>query len=62
MHYFNICSKKTIQTPEGEKNIFHKTGVIKVTENGGWFLQLFQHPHTDFHIFPKNDEQLPVIR
>lgn len=61
MKYFNICSKKLINTPEGDKTMFHKVGVVKVTNNGGWFMQLYQQPNTDFHIFPSVDESLPVI-
>ncbi len=62
MHYLNICSKRTIETPQGQKSIYNKIGIIKVTENGGWFMQLYQQPETDFQIFPSQDEQLPVIR
>jgi hypothetical protein len=32
-----------------------------VTENGGWFLQLYQQPDTNFMIFPNYKENLPVI-
>lgn len=62
MKYFNICSKRTIDTPQGKKSAYNKIGIIKVTENGGWFMQLYQQPETDFQIFPSQDEQLPVIR
>lgn len=62
MHYLNISSKRIINTPEGEKAIFNKIGVIKVTENGGWFMQLYQQPETDFQIFPSQDEKLPIIK
>jgi hypothetical protein len=61
MHYFNVLSKKTIPLSEGQKTIFHKIGVIKVTENGGWYLQLYQQPNTDFHIVPSGENELPVI-
>ncbi len=61
MKYFNICSKRTISTPEGEKQLYNKIGVIKVTENGGWFMQLYHQPEADFQIFPSHDQQLPVI-
>lgn len=61
MKYLNICSKRTINSPTGPKNIFHKVGVVKVTDNGGWFIQLFQQPEVDFQIFPSQDEELPVI-
>lgn len=61
MKYFNICSKRTITTSEGEKHLYNKIGIIKVTENGGWFMQLYQQPETDFQIFPSHDQKLPVI-
>jgi hypothetical protein len=59
--FYNVCTRKTINSPSGEKKLYHKVGVIKVTDNGGWFLQLFQQPETDFLIFPNQNEELPVI-
>jgi hypothetical protein len=41
--------------------IYHKVGVVKVTENGGWFLQLYHQPDTDYMIFPNHNDNLPVI-
>lgn len=59
--FYNVCTRKTITRPNDEKKIYHKVGVIKVTENGGWFLQLYQQPNTDFLIFPSHNAELPVI-
>ncbi|WP_299111950.1 hypothetical protein [uncultured Winogradskyella sp.] len=59
--FYNVCTRKEITSPSDKKMIYHKVGVVKVTNNGGWFLQLFQQPETDFLIFPNQNEQLPVI-
>jgi len=61
MRYFNICSKKSVQANDGIKSIFNKVGIIKVTENGGWYMTLYQQPDTDFQVFPSQDESLPEI-
>ena len=59
--YYTVCSER-VQTDTLEaKSTFQKVGVLKVTENGGWFLQLYQQPETTFRIFPSNEEELPVI-
>lgn len=60
--FYNVVTRKTITgTTTEEKKIYHKVGVVKITENGGWFLQLYQQPDTDFMIFPNHNEALPVI-
>lgn len=59
--FYNVCTRKTIITDTEERNVYHKVGVIKVTQNGGWFLQLYWQPETDFMIFPNHKESLPVI-
>ncbi len=59
MKYFNVCSKET--TSDGNRHLFHKVGVIKVTQNGGWYLRLNQYPETKFQVFPSQNEELPAI-
>ena len=59
--FYNVCTRKTIPNTTGEKKLYHKVGVIKVTANGGWFLQMYHQPNTDFLIFPNHKEALPVI-
>ena len=59
--FYNVCTRKTIVGLNGEKKLYHKVGVVKVTENRGWFLQLYQQPETDFLIFPSHNNELPVI-
>ncbi len=59
--FYNIVTRKTISKNGADKMIYHKVGVVKVTENGGWFLQLYHQPDTDFMIFPNHNEALPVI-
>lgn len=55
--FYNVVTRKTVN----DKHIYHKVGVVKITENGGWFLQLYHQPDTDFMIFPNHNESLPVI-
>ena len=59
--FYNVVTRKHLKTPSDSKTIYHKVGVVKVTENGGWFLQLYHQPHTDFMIFPNHNESLPII-
>jgi|TARA_B110000495_G_C22913276_1_gene533370 hypothetical protein len=59
--FYNVVTRKTINNKISDKHIYHKVGVVKVTENGGWFLQLYQQPDTNFMIFPNYKENLPVI-
>lgn len=58
--FYNVVSRK-LTTGEREKFIYHKVGVLKVTKNGGWFLQLYHQPNTDYLVFPNHNESLPVI-
>ncbi len=59
--FYNVCTRKVINGVNGEKKLYHKVGVVKVTDNGGWFLQLYWQPNTDFLIFPNQDDELPII-
>ncbi len=59
--FYNVVSRKAVSDNLIDKKIYHKVGVVKVTENGGWFLQLYQFPNTDFLIFPSHNESLPII-
>lgn len=58
--FYNVVSKKVLPDASS-KPIYHKVGVIKVTKQGGWFLQLYAQPNTDFMVFPGHNESLPVI-
>lgn len=59
--FYNVCTRKSIRTKKGQKKLYHKVGVVKVTEQGGWFLQMYHQPETDFLIFPSHNDDLPVI-
>ena len=61
--YYNVVSRKTVtdNSKDNGKHIYHKIGVVKITNNGGWFLQLYHAPDTNFMIFPNHNENLPVI-
>lgn len=58
--FYNVVSRKKIEGNTSDTTIFHKVGTVKVTPNGGWFLNLF-HTDMQFQIFPNHDDQLPVI-
>lgn len=59
--FYNVVTRKTINKENNDKHIYHKVGVVKVTENGGWFLQLYHQPDTDYMIFANHNENLPII-
>ncbi|GGG24998.1 hypothetical protein GCM10011344_27070 [Dokdonia pacifica] len=59
--FYNVVTRKTINQDTIGKKIYHKVGILKVTENGGWFLQMYHQPNTDFMVFPNHNESLPVI-
>ncbi len=64
MRYFNICSKRTITTSKGDKDLYQKIGFIKTNNPESddlWYMQLYQHPEADYHVFPSTGEDLPVI-
>lgn len=58
--FYNVVTRKVIPSKEGT-TIYHKVGTIKITKNGGWFLQMYHQPETDFLIFPNQKDELPVI-
>jgi hypothetical protein len=55
MRFFNVLTKKVIPTKGEPTTLWHKVGLIKVTNGGYWYLQLFQQPDTEFFVY----EQLP---
>jgi len=59
--YYTVCSQRKQADTLEAKSTFQKVGVVKVTDNGGWFLQLYQQPETTFRIFPNTEEELPTI-
>ena len=62
--FYRVCTEKVIPRPEGEQDIKlqFKAGLLKITDSGGWFLQLFHQPETDFFIRPFEGEALPIIQ
>ena len=59
--FYNVVTRKVIRDGKSEKILHHKVGTVKVTQNGGWFLQMFHQPNTEFQIFPGHNSELPVI-
>jgi len=59
--YFNVCSTQ-IKIINGEEKItYHKVGFLKISDNGGYYLNLHQQPNTEFRIFNSQEEELPTI-
>ncbi|MGYP000900469590 len=50
MQLLNICAKKTFQTQGGEKSIWYKIGVLKISDNNRMYIRLFMHPNTEFFV------------
>ena len=60
--FYKVCADKFIKQDKGEDiKLQFKAGMIKVTDNGGWYLQLFHLPDVDYYIQPLEGETLPVI-
>jgi len=60
--FYNVVTRKIIRDGKEEKVLHHKVGTIKVTPNGGWFLQLFMLPDVEFQVFSGHNNELPVIQ
>ncbi len=60
--FYNVVTRKIINDGGNQKTLHHKVGTVKVTPNGGWFLQLFLLPDVEFQIFPGHNNELPVIQ
>ena len=63
MRVFNVLTKKVIPTKGAPTTLWHKVGLIKQTDSGHWYLQLFHQPDTDFFVYEQlPDEELPSIQ
>ncbi len=62
MHILNVCTKKVYEEKNGEKKIkWYRAGILKVSDAGKMYLQLFHQPQTEFFIFEK-EKPLPEIQ
>lgn len=59
-----MLTKKVIPTDGEPIVLWHKVGIIKQTNSGHWYLQLFQQPDTDFFVYEQleNEHALPDIQ
>ncbi len=64
MRFLDILTKKQFMSGQEQVVLWHKVGVIKITDNGKWFLQLFHQPDTDFYVSEREakKEDLPEIQ
>jgi len=58
MQLFNVVSKKEYSDKEGNKKVkFFNVGIMKITDAGKRYLQLFHLPQTEFYIFERDKNQ-----
>ncbi len=50
MIMFNVLSKQEFIKDGESKKLFHKVGIIKITQTGKMYLQLFQFPNITFYV------------
>jgi hypothetical protein len=64
MKLFDVLTKKEFNNGKELVRLWHKVGVIKIADNGRWFLQMFHQPDTDFFVFEREGkgEELPDIQ
>lgn len=61
MQLFNVVTKKEFVTKEGEhKVLWHKVGIIKLTEQGKMYLQLFTFPNVNFYVMEPKEKTVPT--
>ena len=63
MRFFDVLTKKEFNNGNEQVRLWHKVGVIKITESNKWYLQLFHQPDTDFYVVEHEGkkEALPTI-
>lgn len=58
---FNVCSRK-IYEKDGERKLkWYKVGLLKITDNGKKYLQLYHQPQTEYFVFD-HDVNTPEIK
>jgi len=63
MRLFNVLTKKVITKDDQPLTLWHRVGLIKTTNSGNWFLQLFHQPDTDFYVVePEHEERLTAVQ
>lgn len=58
MQVFNVLSKQEFIHDGQTKKLWHKIGIIKMTQKGGMYLQLFQFPNMDFYVVEPKDKPI----
>jgi len=64
MRLFDVLTKKEFNNGKEQVKLWHKVGVIKITDTNRWYLQMFHQPDTDFYVFEHEGkiEELPDIQ
>jgi hypothetical protein len=57
MRLFNVLTKKIITKDGQPLTLWHRVGLIKTTQSGNWYLQMFHQPDTDFYIVECKQEE-----
>ena len=61
MQLFNVCARK-IYDKNGEKKVkWYKVGLLKISDTGKRYLQMFHLPQTEYFLF-ENEEKTPEIK
>lgn len=57
MQLFNVLSKQEFIKDGETKKLWHKVGIIKITQSGKMYLQLFQFPNVTFYVVEPKKHQ-----
>ena len=62
MKFFSVLTKKEYQDESGGDHVqWFKAGFLKVTENGGQYLQFYHLPDVTFYLVSQEDRKEEVI-
>lgn len=53
---FDICSKRIYEKNGETKVKFQRIGVLRMSEAGRIYIQLYIFPQTDFYVFEKDSQ------
>ncbi|MEX0968398.1 MAG: hypothetical protein WD077_14275 [Bacteroidia bacterium] len=59
---FNVFSKREFIAGGEQKRLWHRVGIIKLSQSGRMFLQLFHQPDVDYHCIEPEEKQVPTIQ
>ena len=61
MELCNVCARK-IYDKDGEKKMkWYKVGLMKISDTGKRYLQMFHLPQTEYYLF-EHDKNTPEVK